>query len=84
MRGQLQVTAPEVQNAQVMHGFLNDLQTTQPGLVSELLDLTLHDEALAAWFPSLQTAVPVDDVGVERLMTAVRSGIPPRLGRSKH
>jgi hypothetical protein len=75
--GQLALTAQAQRNAQVLGGFLGALNQRDPGLVGTLLDAAIDDETLAPWFVALQTSVPVDDRGFNRLMRALEAGRTP-------
>jgi hypothetical protein len=46
-------------------------------LVGTLLDAAIDDETLAPWFVALQTSIPVDDRGFNRLMRALEGGRTP-------
>jgi hypothetical protein len=64
-------------NTQVLRGFLEGLMIRDPKLANELLDDALTNDALAAWFPELQTGVEIDHRGAERLLQSVRLGKAP-------
>jgi hypothetical protein len=57
-----------------LRGFLNGLHDTSPKLVEALLDEAVDNDVLAQWYPILQTAVGIDNAGVERLMRSLRVG----------
>jgi hypothetical protein len=75
--GQLALTTQSERNTQVLGGFLGALNQRDPGLVGTLLDAAIDDEILAPWFVVLQTSVPIDDVGFDRLMRALEGGRTP-------
>jgi hypothetical protein len=58
-------------------GFLGALNQRDPGLIGTLLDAAIDDETLAPWFVALQSSVPVDDRGFNRLMRALEGGRTP-------
>jgi len=61
-------------NPHFFRGFLNGLNAENPSLVSTLLDDSLENEAIAPWYPALQTAVGIDKQGVHRLMRSLELG----------
>jgi hypothetical protein len=70
----LAVMPKDNQNPHVFHGFLNTLHATNPKLANTLLDNALENEALALWYPVLQTSVGIDKEGVDRLMRSLELG----------
>jgi hypothetical protein len=68
---QLAATSKEVQNVRMLCGFLHALNVNNLELVSSLLDGAVKHEVLGPWFPLLQTTVPIDDKGVERLIRSL-------------
>jgi hypothetical protein len=72
-----QVKATENPNIQVLLGFLSGLQTMHPTDVSALLDEAIDHPALGEWLPYLQTSVPIDAAGVQRLRDALELGRAP-------
>jgi hypothetical protein len=75
--GQLALTPQGQRNTQVLGGFLGALNQRDPGLIGTLLDAAIDDETLAPWFVALQSSVPVDDRGFNRLMRALEGGRTP-------
>jgi hypothetical protein len=70
---QLAITTENTGNIQVLRGFLNGLNTRDPGLARTLLDRAVDHDVLGPWLPVLQTAVPLDANGIERLIRALAS-----------
>jgi hypothetical protein len=68
---QLGITQKDKQNVQLLQGFLNALSTSEPELVSTLLDDSVGSEVLGPWYPVLQTSVGVDAIGVDRLIRSL-------------
>ena len=64
-------------NAATICGFLLGLHSDDPALCETLLDAALEDDTLGAWFPVLQTTVPVSTRGVARLKRSVTRGKAP-------
>jgi hypothetical protein len=62
------------QNIQLVSGFLNQLNTLEPDLVSRLLDEAVESELLGPWYPALQAVVGIDDQGVRRLLQSLDVG----------
>jgi len=62
---------------QVLRGFLHGLSGKNPTLASTLLDHSLEHETLAAWYPCLQVAVPIDEKGMARLKRSLALGKTP-------
>jgi hypothetical protein len=86
---QLAGTPRAQQNVQVLCGFLTVLVEKNAELAETLLDEALTHPVLAAWFPILQIAVPVDVKGVARLKCALEFNEAPigtygflRMGRA--
>jgi hypothetical protein len=70
--------APEVQrNVQVFRGMLEEINNKDPKLASRLLDEAVVQEPLAAWFPELQTSIPIGKVGASRLKLSMTGGKTP-------
>jgi hypothetical protein len=67
----LAAAPPDKRNPHLFRGFLNSLRTKDPNLLSALLDDALENEALAQWFPVLQSAVGIDKEGANRLMRSL-------------
>jgi hypothetical protein len=55
----------------VLCGFLEGLNARDAAQTSAFLDRAVTQEELAAWFPELQRAIPIDKRGVERLREAL-------------
>jgi hypothetical protein len=68
---QLAATQDDKRNVQVLRGFLNALRETNPHLSSRLLDDAVENQTLAPWFPVLQIAAGVDELGLGRLRRAL-------------
>jgi hypothetical protein len=74
---QLAATSEEHRHAEVLFGFVAGLYTRDPRLANKLLDNSLRNEVLAPFYPQMQTAVPIDEVGVARLLESLSlSNIP--------
>jgi hypothetical protein len=73
----LDVSEEQRPNFRVLHGFLNGLNAEDPELANALLDDALQDERLASVYPVLQTAVGIDEKGVQRLMRSLELGKAP-------
>jgi hypothetical protein len=58
----------------VMGGFLAGLQKRNSKLADTMLDEALLHPSIGPYFPQLQTSVPVDDRGLERLHESLRLG----------
>jgi len=81
---QLAATAEGEQCDLVFRGFLNALYTKNPELANKLLDDAVEDQTLAAWYPTLQTAVPVmDQRAARRLIRSLKVGEAP-IGMYQH
>ena len=69
---QLDEIAPQNnRNIQVLRGFLNGLNSRDPGLARTLLNRTVEHDVLGPWLPVLQTSVPLDADGIARLTRAL-------------
>jgi hypothetical protein len=64
-------------NSQVLGGFLAGLNICDPALARTLLDQAVEHDTLGTWFPVLQTAVPLDSEGIERLTRALDADRAP-------
>jgi hypothetical protein len=73
----LAASGQQTPDFRVLHGFLNGLNAKDPELASVLLDGALRDERLAWVYPALQTAVGIDEKGVQRLMRSLELGKAP-------
>lgn len=62
---------------QLLQGFLNAAHQKNPAFAARLLEQSVDDPTLAAAFPVLQVAVPVDQQGVARLKRSLTLGIAP-------
>jgi hypothetical protein len=71
---QLAFTPRDRQNPHIFRGFLNGLHTINAKLANDLLDNALEDETLAPWYPVLQTAVGIDNQGLNRLIRSLDLG----------
>jgi hypothetical protein len=74
---QLALTPEGKRNTQILGGYLAALNSRDPDLVGDMLDGALDDEVLAPWFVALQTSIPVDERGFDRLMLALSNGRTP-------
>jgi hypothetical protein len=68
---QLELTPENTRNTQVLGGFLDGLNTRDPGLTGTLLDQAVEHDTLGPWLPALQTALPGDESGINRLTRAL-------------
>ncbi len=71
---QLAVSAAHDHNVRVFCGMLWFLNVSKPELANELLDEALENGPLAAHFPSLQTAVTLDQPAMDRLTRSLALG----------
>lgn len=74
---QLSLTPERECNIQVLRGFVKSLHEINRSLSECLLDDAVQHDILAPWLPELQTAIPVDEPGVERLERALALGKAP-------
>lgn len=74
--GQLvgEVAKQDKANIQLLLGFLSGLETRDSAEANALLDEAIDDQTMGAWFPTLQTAVTIDEAGVKRLHRALELG----------
>jgi hypothetical protein len=70
-------------NVQVLHGFLNAAGSRDPVPTARFLDATVSDPILGPFFPILQTAVDIDDMGTKRLEEALRLKLAPSSAYSR-
>lgn len=61
----------------VPRGYLEGLHDRDPEAANALLDAAVEPEGLAAWFPSLQSALMLDRAGLARLHRSLTLGIAP-------
>jgi hypothetical protein len=61
----------------IFRGFLHALHTKNPELTEILLDDAVEGETLCPWYPILQTAVGIDQRGVNRLLRSLVIGKAP-------
>jgi hypothetical protein len=73
LTGQLYSNSP--QSIHVLHGFLNALHNRDSVSANALLDNAVEDKVLGLWYPVLQTAVGIDNRGVNRLIRSLEIGI---------
>ncbi|MGO8847982.1 MAG: hypothetical protein ACLQFI_22195 [Methylocella sp.] len=71
---QFAITAQQTRNLKVFRGILWEWNASKPELVNELLDDALENEPLAAYFPDLQSAVILDQRGMDRLIRSLALG----------
>ena len=62
-------------NASALNGFLNAGWTQHPSLVNGILDEAVNDVLLGPYFPRLQSSIPIGEIGAERLLKSVASGL---------
>ena len=74
---QFGATAKSKRTALILRGFVQGLSARDIGLTNALLDKAVSDEILAAWFPELQVAAPIDQRGVKRLRKSLALGRAP-------
>lgn len=74
---QLSATPQGTRNVHVLAGMLSGFHAHDPKLANRLLDEAVEREPLSEWFPLLQTSVPIDDAGVERLKRSLVLGKAP-------
>lgn len=67
----------EKRNTRVLRGFLSELGARDPDLTKPLLDSVFDQPSLMQFFPELQSAIPLDEFGVQRLTRALQSGLVP-------
>jgi hypothetical protein len=70
-------TLPARRNTQVLRGYLGGLMRRDSALANELLDDAVANDALAPWFPELQTGVTIAERGAKRLLQSLTSGKAP-------
>jgi hypothetical protein len=68
---QLAATPATQQRITVLHGFLSAINSKQPAFAESLLDEVVESESLGAWYPGLQTAVTIDEAGLNRLLRSL-------------
>ena len=73
----LKATPLQERRFQLVRGFLNGLHGIESVYLPILLDSCLESPTFAPVFPLLQTAVPIDERGVERLHQCLALGIAP-------
>lgn len=66
--------APNTRNELVFRGFLHALKDRDSDLTGVLLDEAVENAPLAECFPSLQTAIGLDEAGLVRLMKSLALG----------
>lgn len=69
---QFAASSEEHRSAEILAGFIGELYLKDSHLANTLLDDTLKDETLAAFYPQLQTAMPIDDLGSARLLNSLK------------
>ena len=74
---QLEATDKASQNIQILGGFLSALHAKNPQLADALLDDAVQNATLAAWYPTLQTAIAIDGGSVDRLKRSLALGNTP-------
>jgi len=67
LRTHLQVIAPEKREISVIMGYLVVCADEDPEFYNHTLDGLVDDDLLGEWFPILQTASQIDNLGVDRL-----------------
>lgn len=68
--------ACEQSNIHVLRGFLANLWNQDNELTQQLLDKAQKNPKLTEVLPSLYSAVPLDERGIERLKDALNAGVP--------
>jgi hypothetical protein len=68
---------PEQRDVQVLRGFLVELWGRDRDLAQDLLDSAIDQPALVALLPFLNSAVELDEQGVQRLKRALSTGLVP-------
>ena len=71
LTSQLAKTAEDRRNIQVLCGFLESVSRLDPKFAAAILDAALEDDILAPLFPVLQTAVTLDQNGINRLKRSI-------------
>ncbi len=61
-------------NLSLLRGFLETVNELAPDKANILLDAAVTAPLLGAYFPMLQTAVPIDETGAERLVSSIAYG----------
>lgn len=75
---QLRSTPAEAATPWVLRGFLNGLHQKDPVLAGTMLDDAVGNDALAQWYPTLETAMGViDRSGFRRLIRSLELGRAP-------
>lgn len=73
----LEQLSQEERDVQMLRGFLAELWDKHREIAQTLLDTVLDQPALTVFLPALQSAVQIDQRGVERLKWGLRSGEVP-------
>jgi len=71
---QLAATPEDSRQIRVFLGFLNKLHESRPDLANSLLDHAVENEPLAPYYPVLQTAIGVNELGLQRLIRSLSVG----------
>ncbi|MBI5430115.1 MAG: hypothetical protein HY938_06615 [Nitrosomonadales bacterium] len=58
----------------LLRGFIEAVNELDPVKANNFLDAALTDPLLGAYFPTLQTAVPIDEAGAGRLVSSIEYG----------
>ncbi len=62
----------------VFRGFLNGLHQKNPALAEAMLGDAIHDDALAQWYPPLETGIgEINEQGLRRLLLSLELGKAP-------
>tara|TARA_R110002096_G_scaffold326134_1_gene520035 strand:- start:17980 stop:21780 length:3801 start_codon:yes stop_codon:yes gene_type:complete len=64
---------PEKVNLSLINGFLSKTYSLKPDLTNKFLDEALKDEILKQDFPFFHSNIPLDEKGVERLISSIES-----------
>lgn len=75
--GELAKTPESSRNVQVLRGILNRVAEQDVAAADGLLDAALLHDILAPWFPTLQSAVPINSQGMARLRHSLASNTAP-------
>jgi hypothetical protein len=69
---QFAASEEEHRSAEILVGFIGQLYLRDTLLANTFLDNTLKDEMLAPFYPQMQTAVPIDELGSARLLNSLK------------
>lgn len=69
---QFAATPEEHRSAEILAGFIGELYLRNSQLANTFINNTLKDETLAPFYPQMQTAMPIDELGVVRLLNSLK------------